>query len=259
MDVITLLNEKGGTAKTSTALALGANLAQIGYRVLWIDGDSQAHLTLSSRTKREDRLYHLLIENGSIDSVIVPVALDYYGGDPDNPTLYIIPSAEQTALLDDKMDVYALSQRLPELEGIFDMVVIDTSPKIGRFHIGCGIASKWLIYPTEMTYLPIQGLFSSLNHRANAIAEGYPMGEILGILPTRYSKSKTLQKQNYGALTKRYGEAKMFSPLRFLTAWEEAAQLRVPVNRLAYENDAAKEAERFTREVLTRIGVMANE
>lgn len=264
MKTICLLNEKGGQAKTTVAATLGTGLAVLGHRVLLIDGDSQAHLSLTTRTRREDRLFMFLDEHAPLKDVVVPIQIEYYGGHPDNPTLFIIPSAENTAQLDGMKDVYELRNRLPELEPYFDVVIMDTSPKIGKLHIAGYIFADYLIYPTACTYLPIQGLYASLAHRKQAGDEGYPVGQIMGILPTFYNGRRVLQKQNYEklktdmALRKRYGELYVFSPLKFLTAWEEASQLRTPITRLPYENEAAKEADRFVQEVLQRMEVMEN-
>lgn len=264
MKKIILLNEKGGQSKTTMSATLGTELAARGLRTLLLDGDSQGHLSLLTRTRREDRLYMFLNDRAPIRDVVVPVQVEYYGGDADNPTLFIIPSAEGTALLDKMKDVYELHNRLPELEPYFDVVIMDTSPKIGQLHIAGYIFADYLIYPTACTYLPIQGLFASLAHYKKATEQGYPVGQIMGILPTFYDKRRVLQKQNYEhlmtdtALRKRYGELHVFSPVKPLDAWEKASALRTPITRLPFENDAAKEAIRFVNEVLQRMGVMEN-
>lgn len=264
MKTICLLNEKGGQSKTTMAATLGTELAVRGYRVLLIDGDSQGHLSLLTRTRREDRLFVFLDKRAPINDVVVPVQIEYYGGDANNPTLFIIPSAENTAQLDGMKDVYELHNRLPELEPYFDVVIMDTSPKIGMLHIAGYIFADYLIYPTACTYLPIQGLFASLAHYKQAKEQGYPVGQIMGILPTFYDGRRVLQRQNYDKLLtdanlrNHYGELHIFSPVKFLDAWEKANALRTPITRLPFEKGAAKEAVRFVNEVLQRMGVMEN-
>lgn len=253
MNVLVFLNEKGGTAKTSTSVALATLMAQTGRRVLLIDADSQGHATLATRLPREDRLYHLIHNNAPFKEVLVPVPAEYTGQTEGYPLLWVIPSAEGTALLNDKtIDPYILKVRGSELIRTFDVAIVDTSPTIGHLHLMSYLFAEFLIYPTEMTYLPIQGLFASFKHLRDMQSE-YQTGQILGILPTRYRAKLKIQKQNLAALQKQYTEAAFFSPLKFLAAWDEANQLRLPINRLPYDHEAAPEAERFMKEVIDRM------
>lgn len=257
MDVICFLNEKGGTGKTSTSVTLAALFAQAGKRTLLLDLDSQGHATLATRVKREDRLYHMLVNDAPFKDVIVPVPVEFTDGDLADPLLYVVPSADGTLRLDNEaVDIHALQRRVWQLEKVFDTVIIDTSPKIGRVHLMAYLTANHLIYPTEMTYLPIQGLFSSLAHHARMVQEGYNIGQIMGILPTRYNPRRKIQKQNLARLEEQYPQHHFFSPLKFLTAWDEAGQMRRPINRVGYDNDAAPEAERFAREVMHRLEML---
>lgn len=271
MKVICLLNEKGGTGKTSTAVALATLFAQAGYRALLADLDSQGHATIATRLPREDRLYLMIKQGGSLKQVLQPAPVEFTGGDPVHPLLWVVASAEGTARLNDKdennqyVDPYTLKLRLAELERVFDVVIMDTSPQIGHLHLMALLASDWLIYPSAMLYYSIQGLYASFQHLQNIQNKRdemgqpeYRVGRVMGILPTMYNSRKKVQKDSLNKLKAQYSDALFFSPLKFLTAWDEAAQLRLPINRLGYDNDAAPEAERFAREVLQRLGVVEN-
>lgn len=259
MKTITFLNEKGGCAKTTMSVALATLLAQQGRKVLLVDADSQGHATLSVKVKRRDGLYHLLMNNAPFDQVLTAVHPAYYGGTDDTPLLWLIPSSENTAQLAKGLDARLLKARLDQVAGLFDYAIIDTSPSISDLHLSFYIASDYLIYPTECTFMPMQGLFKSLSHldtfRAWAEQQTPPVqvGQVLGILPTRFNGKKSVQHQNYGLLQGKYGTEFIFSPIRFLTEWEKASARQVPVTMLGYSNDAAKEAKVFTGEVLDRI------
>lgn len=259
MRTITLINEKGGQAKTTTAVALATSLAQRGYRVLLIDADSQGHATISVRGKRRDALYQLLKNNAPFDQVVTAVSLDYYGGDAANPTLWLIPSSGMTGQLVKGLDARVLKSRLAQVSRLFDFAIIDTAPSIGDLHLSFYVASDWLIYPTECTFLPMQGLFTSLAHLdsfrqwAEAQSPAVPCARILGYLPTRFNGRKSVQHQNYGLLLGKFGEDAIFSPMRFLAEWEKASAKQLPPNRLGYKNDAALEVNRFVEEVLVRM------
>lgn len=268
MKTITLINEKGGQAKTTTAITLAALLAQRGYRVLGIDADSQGHFTLSVRVKRRDGLYHLLKNNAPFDQVWSAVPPAYYGGDADKPPFWIIPSAEATSQLAKGLDARILKSRLNQVSKLFDFAIIDTAPSINDLHLSFYVASDYLIYPTECTFLPMAGLFASLKHRQDFInwndnerAAGRPavdIAAVLGILPTRFDGSKSIQHQNYGLLKGKYGEDMVFSPVRFLTAWEKASAKQVPINMLGYKSEAATEAKRMVDEILEKMEIQRN-
>lgn len=261
MKVITFLNEKGGQGKSSMSVTLAALLAQTGLRVLLVDTDSQGHATIATRVKREDRLYHMLKNDAPVKEVIVPAPPDYT--DMERPLLWLIPSGAQTGQIDKTFNEYALKNWLPKVSSAFDVAVIDTSPKIGTLHLMAYLASDWFIYPVEMNYLAIQGLYSSLAHlksiQEKVDVKGNPVyrvGRAMGILPTRYSKGKKVQKGNLNRLIKQYGEEVFFTPMSFLTAWDEAMELRRPINRLGYDNEAAPQAEKFVQQVMTRMGMI---
>lgn len=268
MKIITFLNEKGGCGKTTTSVTLATLLAQSGSRVLLVDADSQGHATLSVRVKRRDGLYHLLKNNAPFDQVITAVPLDYYGGDANNPTLWLIPSSEHTAQLAKGLDARLLKSRLVQVTNLFDFAIIDTSPSISDLHLSFYVASDYLIYPTECTFMPMAGLFKSLQHRQDFVnwnenerQNNRPYVEtapVLGILPTRFNGRKSVQHQNYGLLRGKYGEGAVFSPMRFLTEWEKASARQLPVNLLGYKNDAAFEAQRFVDEVLQKMEAQQN-
>lgn len=263
MEIITLLNEKGGCGKTSTAVTLATLLSQSGYRVLLVDADSQGHATIATRLPREDRLYLLIKNNAPWKQVMQPAPVEFTDGDPARPMLWVVSSAEYTKQLnDDTIDPYLLKMRLMELHQAFDVVVIDTSPAIGHIHLMAILASTWLICPAEMLYYSIQGVYSSFGHLQNIQQEVNPDGtpkyrtaRVMGILPTKYSKGKKVQKDNLKKLKAQFSEAAFFTPMKFLTAWDEASQLRRPINRLGYDHEAAPEAEKFVQEVMQRMGM----
>jgi chromosome partitioning protein len=256
MKTITFLNEKGGVGKTTMATTTATILAQRGHRTILIDADSQGHATLSVRAKRVDGLYHLLKNNAPFDQVLVPVAPDYYGGDPEAPALWLIPSSSATAELASGLDARLLKARIDPMQNTVDYAIIDTSPSISDLHLSFYLASDYLVCPTECTYMPMQGLFKSLAHRQNAedtfTPQGYPVAKLLGILPTKFNGREAVQHQNHGYLMGKY-EGKVFKPIRRLADWEKASQLRQPINMLGFKTAAADEADVFVDEILKRV------
>src|SRR5262245_48510548 len=70
---LAILNQKGGTGKTTTAINLAAGIASRGYDTLLVDLDAQGNVGTSLGIRGERTLYHLLVENAPLDEVVVPV------------------------------------------------------------------------------------------------------------------------------------------------------------------------------------------
>jgi chromosome partitioning protein len=261
MQTITFLNEKGGVGKTTMAVLLASYLAHEGHMTLLIDADSQGHATLSVRAKRRDGLYALIKNGEGVQDVAVPVDPNYYEGDTGTPTLGLIPSSSRTAELAEGINANTLNLKLQEVDNVFDFVIIDTSPSISNLHLSFYLASDYIIYPTECTYMPMQGLFKSLKHLEKArgfFAErNLPVADILGIVPTKFSGRESVQHQNHGYLMGKYEEL-VLPPIRRLTDFEKSSQMRTPVFLYEPSGNAAKDAIQFVEEVMQRLGVTTN-
>lgn len=261
MHVITFLNEKGGVGKTTLAVLLASYLGTQGYRTLLIDADSQGHATLSVRQKRQDALYALLQQNASVDSVCVPVHPEFYQGDPNDPALWLLPSSGRTAELTKGLNPILLRDKLTSIQSVFDFVIIDTSPSISDLHLSFYVAADYIVYPTECTYMPMQGLFKSLGHLQQAkehyAQQNVRIADVLGIVPTKFSARESVQNQNYGYLMGKYDKLVM-RPVRRLTDFEKASQMRMPIYLYNASGNAARDALQFVNDVLDRLGEKVN-
>lgn len=156
---IVINNQKGGVAKTTTCLSLGACLAELGYTVLLIDLDPQAHLTLSLGIKPENlhrTVGDALLANSSLMGVSRETAI---------LGLDIVPADQELALIDKllyghKGYEFHLKHRLGALmsEDFFDFVLIDCSPSFGTLTLNALTAANLLIIPIQCEYYATQSL-----------------------------------------------------------------------------------------------------
>jgi len=155
---IAISNQKGGVAKTTTCLSLGACLAEMGQIVLLIDIDPQTNLTLSMGLKPEELRYTIddaLLGNTSLVSV---------SRESETFGLDIIPAKRGLAVLDkilygrQNYEFY-LKRGLDAMEGNFyDFVLIDCPPSFGTLTLNALTAANLLIIPAQCEYYAVHSL-----------------------------------------------------------------------------------------------------
>lgn len=159
---IAVASQKGGVAKTTTCLSLGASLAERGQSVLLIDLDPQAHLTLSLGLKPEE-LRHTIkdafLANTSLVSITRETAV---------PLLDLAPANQGLGVLDRLLYgrpnyEYFLKRRLEATDsGYYDVILIDSPPSFGTLTLNALTAADLLIIPTQCEYYASRSLRHTL-------------------------------------------------------------------------------------------------
>ncbi|PID39756.1 MAG: hypothetical protein CR984_06110 [Proteobacteria bacterium] len=153
--VMVVSNRKGGVAKTTTCLNLGVSLALLKKRVLLIDFDAQANLTLSLGLRHLPTFYDA--------QKAIRASLDDFIVDTKYPNLSILPSGRNMVLLN-KMYFgarhfeYMLKDRLNTVEGAYDFILIDTPPSIEFYTLNALTASIRVLIPCPCDYLSTHGV-----------------------------------------------------------------------------------------------------
>jgi len=180
--VIAFANQKGGVAKTTSTLNVGAAILEHGYRVLGVDMDPQANLTMCLGMDPETveaSMYDVLLGTRPIADVIAPAEIDIAVGSID------LAGAE-LALSATIGRERALQRALKTIDEDYDFILIDTPPSLGLLTINALTASQAVIVPVQCEYLSLRGL-AQLDRTLQMIRENLnPEVEIKGILPTMF-------------------------------------------------------------------------
>lgn len=154
-NVMTISNRKGGVAKTTTCLNLGVSLALYNKKVLLVDFDAQANLTLSLGQKQLPTFYDAQKALGRpLDDFII--ATKY-------PNLRLLPSGRNMVLLNKKYFgaqhfEYMLKDRLNPVKDQFNFILIDTPPSIEFYTLNALTASNRVVIPCQCDYLSTHGV-----------------------------------------------------------------------------------------------------
>jgi chromosome partitioning protein len=201
--VIAFANQKGGVAKTTSTINVGAALCEMGMRVLGVDMDPQANLTMCLGVDPEllpASMYDVLMGHVPIAEVIKPGEIDVAAASID------LAGAELalSAMIGRER---ALQRGLQPVLDEYDYILIDTPPSLGLLTINALTAAESVIVPVQCEYLSLRGL-AQLERTLGMIRENLnPDVRIRGILPTMFDsrtvhgqESVKVLKENFGPL-----------------------------------------------------------
>jgi chromosome partitioning protein len=244
--VLSLANQKGGVAKTTTTLNLGVAFSERGYRVLLIDLDPQGNLTMSQGLNPdtiEQSMFDVLVHRLPIEQVIQRREVDIAVSSID------LAGAE-LALSSQIGRERALDKALAPVRDRYDYILIDTPPSLGLLTINAFVASTGVIVPVQTEYLSLRGLVQLENTLSMVRENLNPKVEIIGIVPTMFDKRLTHSREADEILRENFGDLVYKTRIRKTVRFAEAPVKGQSV--LAYEpqGDAASLYRDLAKEVL---------
>jgi len=238
--ILSLVNQKGGVGKTTTAINLGAYLGYYGQRVLLIDLDPQANATSSlgiEKNNVKQGTYEVLI--GS--SPITPHILH-------NPRLKIslLPSSPSLAgaeveLIDLDDREYLLKKSLNHVYDRYDYILIDCPPSLSLLTVnGLIAAESGVIIPVQCEYLALEGL-GQLTQTIQKVQNSlFPDLKIKGVVLTMYDGRTRLAMDVVSEVQKYFSDQVFKTIIPRSVRLAEAPSYGTPISIYAPESTAAK-------------------
>ena len=255
--VISVVNQKGGVGKTTTAINLGAALAETGRRVLLIDFDSQASMTTGLGIKgaalREQygSIWYLLNDSeAKLEDFILKSTvpgLDFIRGHEDL-------AAAEAAFVSEIAKEHKLRKLLAPVLDRYDVVLIDCSPSLGTLTVNALTASNGVIIPMECEYFAVLGL-SLVKKTIQKIQENTnPELKIYGILATMFEKKTGHSREVLELIDKEFPDEVFDTIISRTVRFSESTVAGQPVTVYASSSTGSAAYRRLARELIDRGG-----
>lgn len=247
--IISLTNNKGGTGKTTSTLNIGVGLARQNKKVLVIDLDPQANLTLSLGVDPmrylDTSINQVLEKKATLESTIIK---NIRGVDlvPSNMNLNGTELAINGVIARETI----LKQALESVKDNYDYILLDTPPSLNLLTLNSLTASTEVMIPIEPEYLALQGT-KQLIDTINAIRSSInPSLYVSGVFITKFDKRKNLNKEVYEAIKGTFTDTMFKSIINTNVALAEAPSHNLDIFSYDSTSTGAMDYEALVKEII---------
>jgi chromosome partitioning protein len=245
---LAVINHKGGSGKTTTAVNLGAAMAELGRRVLLVDLDPQGSSTTWLRcTPKARDTYEALLGDRDLSFLVTRT---FVGG------LELVPASPRLASerWQEQRDLSVGTMRaLQGLPHRWDLVLIDCPPMAGYISMGVLGACNDVLVPVEAHAIALSGVAGVATDVARVRANLNPSLDLAAILPCRVNRT-IHAREVLEELRERYGSRVMSTTVRESIRLPEAAAAQLPITAYAPRSTGAQDYRAAAIELLRRAG-----
>ena len=241
---IAVLNQKGGTGKTTTSVNLAAGLAEAGYKTLLVDLDAQGNVAVSLGLSAKKTIYHVLVEGESPGNCVVPVA-ENFDALVSNTSL---AQAEVTLVNTPRNRFKVLASRMASLVN-YDFIIMDCGPSLSVLNQNALTFADHILIPVSCDYLSLVGVKQILRtlKKVNEILL-HPVN-ILGVVPTFFDVRTRISIEAVNTL-KSYFKERVLPPIRINTKLREAPGHKKTIYEYAPDSRGAQDYRRVVEKVV---------
>ena len=245
--ISSVINQKGGTGKTTTAQALGAGLTGEGYKVLFIDLDAQGNLTRATGATAEGYTILEVLQGKAR-------AIDAIQDAPGGHIIAAGPGLGAEGILTRTGKEYRLAEALEPVKKKFDYIIVDCPPSLGVLSVNALTTSDYGIIPAGADAFSLQAL-EQIHDTAQAVQKYTNKGlQIMGVLICRYSGRSILSRElaeMIGDKAQEMGTRLFNTRIRENISIKEAQQMQQDIFTYAPRSNGAVDYRNFVQEVLS--------
>lgn len=261
--VVVFSNNKGGVAKTSSAIATAGVLFQMGKKVLFVDGDPQCNSTKSLNGFTGEgvaTIIDLIADNGTMDEVIQKenVKEAKEENDPNIRYFDLIPGDEDLNSAEEFMraDIFCLKKHIDQVKDNYDIVIFDTSPAINILLTVIYTAATHIVIPVEPDPFSADGIETLYRYIEEERENANPDLKIAGILITQFDGRTNVSQIASGMIAQIAAllKTKIFkTKIRDCVRVTESQIVSIPLTIYRRKCTASDDYYRFVNELLETI------
>lgn len=249
--IISLVNQKGGVGKTTSAINIAASLAVLEYKTLLIDADPQANATSGvgfDPKAIKTSIYECLVNEVKARDIIL---------ETETPHLFLLPShldlvGAEIELINQPNRERIMKGVLDEIKHEYDFIIIDCSPSLGLITVNALTASNSVLIPVQCEYFALEGLGKLLNTVKIVQSRLNPDLEIEGILLTMFDPRLRLANQVVDEIRRHFENIVYETVIHRNTRLGEAPSFGKPAIMYDAESKGSINYMNLVREMLQR-------
>ncbi len=254
--VVAVANQKGGVGKSTTAVNLGAALAEIGRKVLVIDLDPQGNASTGlgiEPARRQIGTYQVLSQGVSPESAVVETVVSGVWAIPSTIDL----AGAEIELVGQIARETRLSRAIDSVVSAYDFVFLDCPPSLGLLTVNALSAADELIVPIQCEYYALEGLGQLLRNVRLIQQSLNPKLRLTGIVLTMYNSRTKLSEQVVAEVRRYFGPRVYDTIIPRTVRLSEAPGFGLPITTYDPRSKGAKAYRALAREVVAREAIDA--
>ncbi len=247
--IIAIANQKGGVGKSTTAVSLGAALADLGFRVLVVDLDPQGNASTGMGIRHENRqvtTYDVIVAESPVGDAIVHSPIERLDGIPSTIDL----AGAEIELVSQFSREGRLKRALePVRTGVYDFVFLDCPPSLGLITINALTAAEELVVPIQCEYYALEGLGQLLRNVSLVQQNINPELGLTGIVMTMFDPRTKLSEQVVAEVRRFFGDLVYDTIIPRTVRLSEAPGFGLPITAYDPKSKGAEAYRALAREV----------
>lgn len=245
---IAIVNEKGGVAKTTTSISLGAVLADIGFNVLLVDLDPQANLSLACGVeleKSQRSSASVLIEHYPIQNILRTTS---------TPNLWLLPANSEMTLAERLLPTRQgyeahLKLALVPVSSGYDFIIMDCPPFLGAVTLNALTTADLLLVPTQAEFFSIYALRNLMN-LVRRVRTQYNPALTYRLLLTMFDRRNRIHRTMAEQLRTSFSSGVMQTTIDIDTKLRESPIAGIPIIQHAPKSRSAQQYRALAQEII---------